>query len=119
MCHSQYASGSLGEISAYFKELLNSDECKSACEKHIACTGFAIVNSSYTLRHGCYVFGNHSSFNDDDWSDSLAWRSNSYGFKSYQVYASDGTFGVYCFKRLHKPELELSKFISQAYEALV
>ena len=87
------------KINQFYKSSSNFDECKSACENEIACTGFDI---SWGKKY-CTIYGNISSVNVDTWKNPDDWRHIyrfTFGYEGFKVNSSTGKWGASCFKRL-------------------
>ena len=92
-------------INGYSKTKSDYDECKFVCENESACIGFAISNSTYDYPDLCYVHGNFSYADVDDWANPGAWSANpisTYGFKGFEVDSSSGYAGVQCYRRIYE-----------------
>ena len=92
-------------INGYGKDPSSYDECKSACDNEIDCTGFAISNDIYRVPNRCGVYGNLTSVNVAKWTNPGAWFAkpqSTYGFIGFEVFSSNGQSGVRCFKKLEE-----------------
>ena len=90
-------------ISRYYTDSYNYDECKLACESEQKCTGFAISDTTSYNPTKCTIYGNISSINVVNSTNSAVWNAApipSYGFKGFEVHSSDESRGTRCFKRL-------------------
>ena len=91
-------------LNAYKKQSSNYDECKSACNNEVDCTGFAISDSSYFYPNRCYMYGNLTSENKANWANPGKWRPSHHSTNDNEVHTSSGDWGARCFKSLAKQD---------------
>ena len=85
-------------LNAIQRESSSYEECKGICDEEPACTGFAISDSTFFYPNRCYIYGNLTSANVENWNRPGLFTSKPHSH--FEVNTTNGNLGIDCYKKI-------------------